>query len=280
MRYTIKYWVLPVVILLLFSNCGGLKNKGVDMSADSVALSTINVLDTTSYKLGNMTQCSVTAEAAITYPAEYKNSEATMALQRLFSDIVLEVPADSVGLSDAFGRFVKNVLSEYGEDVDQIEFEKEDHSIVYKYNSRTEIKAVYNSTGIISFCKQEVTMKNGKLTMTSHTYYNISLNTMSRIEMNNVFAEDVIADVSDLLKRKLLVQLGAKDESDLIDMGYFNLDNLVANNNFAIGDEGLTWTFGTYDIACYSVGETVITLDYETLRPYILENSEIIRLIH
>ena len=78
----------------------------------------------------------------------------------------------------------------------------------------------------------------------------------------------------------MLQQLHAKDDTDLIDMGYFNLDNLIANNNFSIGDEGITWTFGIYDIACYSVGETVITLDYETLKPYILDNSEIAELMN
>ena len=62
-------------------------------------------------------------------------------------------------------------------------------------------------------------------------------------------------------------------------MGYFNLDNLVANNNFSIGEEGLTWTFGIFDIACYSVGETVITLDYKSLKPYMLENNEIADLV-
>lgn len=279
MRYSIKYGMLLMAILIVFSNCGGLKNKKVEMSADTVTLSTVNVLDTTSYKLGNQSQCSVTAEATITFPLEYKDKKTTLALQRLFSDVVLEVPSDSMKISDAFAKFVKNVLNQYGEEVDEIEFEKDDRMIVYKYNSMTDIKAVYNKNGIISFCKEEVTKKNDKTTMTTHTYYNISLNNMSRIELNNVFADDVVSDISDLLKRKLLLQLKAKDEGDLMDMGYFNLDNLLANNNFFVGDRGLTWTFATYEIACYSVGETVITLDYETLKPYMLENSEVIKLI-
>ena len=115
--------------------------------------------------------------------------------------------------------------------------------------------------------------------MTSHSYINISLPSMNVLELSSLFPEESISDISDLLKRKLLVQLNVKDEADLIDMGYFNLDNLVANNNFSIGEEGLTWTFGIFDIACYSVGETVITLDYESLKPYMLENNEIADLV-
>ena len=156
---------------------------------------------------------------------------------------MLDVSSDSMKLAETFQRFAKDVLGQYGEDVDEVEFDKDERVVVYNYNSKTNIKPVYNKNGIISYCKEEVTRKNDKVTMTSHSYINISL-------------------------------------KPLIDIGYFNLDNLIANNNFSIGDEGITWTFGIYDIACYSVGETVITLDYETLKPYILDNSEIAELMN
>lgn len=279
MRDTIKYALLSALLLLLCYSCGGLKNKSLEMSTDSVALRTVNVIDTTSYMLGNDHKCSVTAEATITYPEGYKDEDTTEKLQKIFSSSVLDVPADSIKLSEAFHRFVKNVLNQYGEDVDEVEFDKDERVVVYNYNSRTSIKPVYNKNGIISFCKEEITKKNDKVTMTSHSYINISLPSMNVLELSSLFPEESISDISDLLKRKLLVQLNAKDEADLIDMGYFNLDNLVANNNFSIGEEGITWTFGIFDIACYSVGETVITLDYESLKPYMLENNEIADLV-
>lgn len=280
MRDTIKIGACLTVIVLIFSGCGGLKNKTTELCTDSVALRTVNVIDTTSYMLGNALKCSVTAEAAITFPDGYKDESSTVKLQSLFSSSVLEVNGDSIVLPEAFHRFAKNVLDQYGEDVDEVEYDKDEHVVVYKYNSKTSIKPVYNKNGIISFCKEEVTRKNDKVTMNSHTFINISLNSMSVIELANLFPEESIGDVSDLLKRRLLQQLDAKDETDLIDMGYFNLDNLVANNNFSIGDEGITWIFGIYDIACYSVGETMITLNYEMLKPYMIENNEIADIIN
>ena len=259
--------------MLIMGSCGGLKHKTTELGADSVALRTVNVIDTTSYMLGNARKCSVTAEAAITYPEGYKDDTTTEHLQQLFATCVLDVPADSLKLDETFGRFVKNVLGQYGDEVDEVEYDKDERVVVYDYNSKTSIRPVYNKNGIISFGKEEVTMKNDKVTMITHTYTNISLRSMTVIELNNIFPEESVADVSDLLKRKLLQQLNAKDEGDLIDMGYFNLDNLVAHNNFVIGDDGISWTFGIYEIACYSVGETVILLDYETLKPYMLEST-------
>ena len=112
MRDTIKYALLSALLLLLCYSCGGLKNKSLEMSTDSVALRTVNVIDTTSYMLGNDHKCSVTAEAAITYPDGYKDEDSTQKLQKIFSSSVLDVPADSIKLSEAFHRFVKNVLNQ------------------------------------------------------------------------------------------------------------------------------------------------------------------------
>ena len=120
MRDTIKYASFSALLLLLCYSCGGLKNKSLDMSTDSVTLHTVNVIDTTSYMLGNNHKCSVTAEATITYPEGYKDEDTTEKLQKIFSSSVLDVPADSIKLSESFQRFVKNVLNEYGEDVDEV----------------------------------------------------------------------------------------------------------------------------------------------------------------
>lgn len=279
MRKSIKYVVLSMLVTSLIGSCGGLKSKQPEMSADSVTVNMTDVVDTISYILSDKSQCSVMAEAKIAYPDAYKDKESTAKLQHLFSSVVLDVPSDSIGLNGAFNKFVKNVLGQYGEDADGTKYEDDDREIVYKYNSVTNIYVVYNKDGFLSFCKEETTKKNDVVTMVTHNYYNISLAKMSKIELNNIFAEENISDISDLLKRRLLVQLHAKDESELIDMGYFNLDNLVANNNFRISENGITWTFGTFEIACYSVGETNITLDYDVLKPYILDNSEIAKYV-
>ena len=79
--------------------------------------------------------------------------------------------------------------------------------------------------------------------------------------------------MSQLLKEKLLKQLNVDDEDALTGLGYFNLDNITANDNFYFDENGVTWNYVTYEIACYSVGETQITLDYDALAGYITPKS-------
>lgn len=272
----ISLFFLAVVAL---NSCGGLNSKHQELSSDSVAISYQTIVDTIDYSIDDKSKCHVMAEASIAYPDGYKDSETTAKLQKLFSDVVLDVPSDSVAFNESFSHFIQNILSQYGEDSDAIKYADESSEIIYKFNSTTNISALYNRDGFLVFCKEEVTKKNNATTMTSHYYYNFELDNLSKIELNNIIAESNVADVSDLLKKQLLVQRNVKNESELIDLGYFNLDNLVADNNFFITDSGISWNFGTFEIACYSVGETTITLDYATLKPYILPNSKVAKYI-
>ena len=120
--------------------------------------------------------------------------------------------------------------------------------------------------------------KDGEAATDAHHYINIDLATMSRVDVYDLFAEDALSYVSSLLKDKLLDQVGAKDEEDLIGQGYFNLDNIAVNNNFYFGNDGITWNYTTYEIACYSVGETQITLGFDALSPYVSRESNFIHI--
>lgn len=279
MKRKLKLILCTSAFALFLGSCGGMKTSQPSMSADTVAIDVVNVVDTISYKIGDASQCSVMADAKIAYPNAYKDIETTAKLQRLFTTDILEVPMDSVVLDEAFKKYVNNIVSQYGVTSDSIKYEDEGREIVYKYNSKINVSVVYNKNGIITFCKEETTEKNNVVTMVSHNYYNISLAEISQIKLDNIFSEENVDDISELLKHRLLTQLDVKDESALIDLGYFNLDNLVVNNNFRISDTGITWTFRTYEIACYSVGETDITLEYEMLKPYIMDGSVILQFV-
>ena len=96
---------------------------------------------------------------------------------------------------------------------------------------------------------------------------------MTVMDVYDLFDEAAVPEVAELLKAALLEQTNAKSEDDLIGMGYFNLDNITANGNFYFGENGVTWNYLPYEIACFSVGETQITLDYNALAPYISSRS-------
>ena len=81
-----------------------------------------------------------------------------------------------------------------------------------------------------------------------------------------------------LIKATLVKQLKVKNEEEVINLGYFNLDNLKATNNFCISDRGVTWTYVPYEIALLSVGETNVTVSFDDLEMLMQDNDLVARI--
>lgn len=274
----IGFFVNVVLLAELLVSCNGLSvNSKESAIADTVVIETLMRGDTTSFKMSDGGICKVFANAEIQYPQTYNDKATTHKLQQIFAKEILDVE-DSENIEAALTQFLANVISDYGAEDAIEDSEKDEHVNVYRFSSNIEVRVISNKNDIVSFCKEETTKKNGSVTMKTHTYYNIDYKALEYIDLNKVVGDAHIDDVTKLLKEQLIANLKVKSESELIELGYFNLDNLTANSNFYITKEGITWCYSTYEIACFSVGETQITLSWEKLMPYINEQSSVLQL--
>ena len=157
--------------------------------------------------------------------------------------------------------------------MDEVEYSKSLGKNITNYMTNIDIKVIYNKNGLATFCRHEISFRDEMETMSAHNYYSFDLDSLKKIEIFDLFQEDDLQNVSELLKNKLLVTLNINDEDSLMNLGYFNLDNITVTDNFYFDETGITWNYAIYEIACFSVGETNITLDYEQLSPYINNRS-------
>ncbi len=279
MGKSISLFGLITLITCALSSCnlGSAINASGD--ADTVQISMIEIGDTASFPLITGEKCEVLAKCSVDFPESYINAENTLTLQKLFNNIVLEVE-DTLNANDALNKMAANILDQYGVDEQEnIEHIDEDYEIVFQYANYTNIRTIYNKSEIISFCKTEETIKNNNSTMKSSHYLNFDLQNMSYIDLNQLFPESTHDVLTELLKKKLIKQLDVETEDDVINLGYFNLDNLRVNNNFYINENGITWNFIPYEISLLSVGETSITLDFDDLQMYMLNTPLTERLL-
>lgn len=268
------------LLVLVLVSCGNIKSNANFIVADTVSFKTKALHDAVSYKLSNGKQCAVKTSTLITYPSAYKDSTSTKNLVALFSSSILDINIDSTSIDGAFQQYLKNILGQFGSnttsDIEDCATETcEDNDFTSDFSEYCydiKITPMYNSKNIISFCKEEITKRDGKTTMTSRYYFNFDLASISRLDLNNIFSEEDISQITQLLKEQLMAQLKFTNEDDLYEAGYFNLDNLVANNNFLISNEGISWYYLPYEIACFSIGETKIMLPYSTISQYINDN--------
>ncbi len=277
MKIKIATFALGLIIALASVSCGNMTRRSL-LSADSVKVAQTKVCDKSSLKMSNGEKCDISVTANITFPEQYKDSADTRKLQQLYALIVLDAN-DSVSLDEAVRDYASIYLDQNApnddDDESSADADGDDYDAinVESFDATINITPIYNKNGIVTFCKEEIIKKNGKVTLNTHHYYNIDLEAMAQVVINRLFKSSSLNDLCQLMKEKLMAQNNVKSEDELNELGYYNLPNLSVSNNFYFTDKGVTWSFEPNELAINAVGEPKISLDFDTLKPYFLENS-------
>ena len=263
-----------MLFLFMTAGCGrqsSYKNNVDNM--DSVHVCTMTYADSVSFRHKGNSQCNVKVNINCEYPEFADIDSASNVILNLYIRNVLNVDNEKNGnIADALKELAKMSMSQYGESTDEISYSKAGKNPI-NYKTVIDVKAIQNKNGLVTFCRHEISLRDDRESMTAHDYYNFDLDSLRKIEIFDLFQEDDLQDISELLKKELLEELNVVDEDSLVNLGYFNLDNITVTDNFYFDETGVTWNYAIYEIACYSVGETKITLDYNKLLPYIDDKS-------
>ena len=57
------------------------------------------------------------------------------------------------------------------------------------------------------------------------------------------------------------------DDEELLEL--VEMDSIVPNNNFSVGDSGIEWVFQPYEVGPYALGIVTATLSWKQLKPYL-----------
>jgi len=268
--------LMALLTTLLMPSCRGGAGGHASVN-DTVAIKTQRLSDTTSFVKSNGERMAIYADATIQYPASGDS------LQRLFAQYVLE-GGDTLTLADAMRLVVTNSLHQYDfmtvpqtDEGAQDEAET-DAEVIYKYNTSTRVTPIYNRNGVVTFVRLDVVKKNDKVTSVTHRYYSFDCTTPGFIDVNNLFRDDALSDLCQLLQQQLLSQNNATGNDDLTDMGYFNVENITVTRNFYFDENGMTWSYLPNELAVEAVGEPTITIPYGELQQFECENSLLSRI--
>lgn len=267
--------------MMLSISCGRNANKYADDGKPAVTTKKTQHQSNSSFMMSNGERCTITADATIEYPVKIGENQPADTLQRLFAVYVLE-SGDTLSLADAMSQVVVNSMHQYDfmdgsvsdEDIDA----ESDDLTTLKYATSTRISPIYNKHGVVTFERVDVVKKNDKVTSVTHRYYSFDVVNQTFIDVNNLFRDDAVADVCQLLKQQLLAQNNASGNEQLNDLGYFNVENITVSHNFFFDDNGVTWSYLPNELAVEAVGEPKITIPYGDLKPSLCENSIIDRL--
>ncbi len=262
-----------LLLLLSISSCNG--NNKVTLATDST------VVDD-AFKKSNGELCKIKTRVVISYPTEYKDNGSTQKLKELFYKSVLNTPEDVDDIKAALNNYAKSIINQnsplqVATDGEYVEDDYEDID-VDNFEITINITNVYNNNDLLSFCCERIVKKNDKKTSVTHGYVNLDLQLMKKMTHNDLFISGSEAQINEMLKSKLLEQEGVKNEDELNDLGYYNLQNLSVTDNFYFSDKGITWCYVSGALAVPALGESTLLLPFEDLMRFKCEDSALNRI--
>ena len=247
------------------------KNEGNNVATDSVC--TDRTLIELSYQIPGDTGKKCDVKISLEYPIAYQSESDLSRLNSLLASQIFGTEySQYTSLKDAADTIALRTLNEMKDGLTTLCNEIKLSSEI-TFTSLTQIAPVYNSHDFLSYNSSSYSYEGGAHGMNNSAYYVIYLPTMSRITLNDVIASEYIDDVNQMLINTLVKNLDLKNSEALVDVGYFDPEGITATENFYIDNTGVTWVYNPYEIGCYAIGETAITLTYDDLSYFMPEST-------
>lgn len=261
------YILLFGTLLLILNSCGNKTDNTTAHQCDSLKYNIIAISDS----IKDATGSTIIVNANVALPI---NESGDKDISSVYNKYLLNLKNDSITGENAVITYVKKILDFYKTPAENIPSELEDETEkVSKYEINHNITPIFNSCNIFCVMKNTNMKKDGNSTIETNNYFSFNTSNCSRINIMDIIKDEYSTDINNLLKERLMQQEGVTNQSQLIDLGYFNIDNLSINNNFFFKDNKIVFAYEPYEIACLQVGEVCIALEIDELTPYIKENS-------
>lgn len=261
------YILLFGTLLLILNSCGNKTGNTTAHQCDSLKYNIIAISDS----IKDATGSTIIVNANVALPI---NEGGDKDFSSVYNKYLLNLKNDSITGENAVITYVKKILDFYKTPAENIPSELEDETEkVSKYEINHNITPIFNSCNIFCVMKNTNMKKDGNSTIETNNYFSFNTSNCSRINIMDIIKDEYSTDINNLLKERLMQQEGVTNQSQLIDLGYFNIDNLSINNNFFFVDDKIVFAYEPYEIACLQVGEVYIALELDELTPFIKENS-------
>ncbi len=74
---------------------------------------------------------------------------------------------------------------------------------------------------------------------------------------------------------KIVAQNNVKKADDLLEFGYWGIEDITSNDNFYVDKKGITYIFNPGECAAFTLGEIRVFIPYEEVISVLKANSPI-----
>jgi hypothetical protein len=260
--------------MVAFSAC---ENKKTDapnnIVYDSITVSKIYHLENDSTK----PSCSV--KIKFVFPSQYQDTTILTKIQREFNYALMENESyESLSPANAVDKFITDYIANYKEAA-KVQFpdwatseETDDYFSFYKTMNS---EVLFDQGGIISYQTSSMDFKGGANSSTFYKNVIIDLKTGDIVTEKDIFIPEYKKLLNAMLTDKIVAQNNVKKAEDLLEFGYWGIEDIASNNNFSIDSKGITYLFNQGEYSAPSLGTIKVPFTFSELSPILKENSPI-----
>ena len=284
MKHVKGVCLFTVVILLSFLFSCGKKDKMAkenEISFDSIRI------EASQHLFNDTSKPNCNLDMRFTFPVKYSNKEVLTKIQQKFIESFLGEDYKELTAQNAAEQFKKDYLEEYKnrekEYLEDQERKAEDEIIPsrwYSYYKSGNIDIYYNKANILSCIFFIDSFYGGNNSEKNFIYVTFDLTNGNTLKEEDLFIDNYEDELNKLIFNTLAEKNQAKDEHELIQMGYFGATELASNENFIIDEKGITYLYNEREIASELLGSIQVFLPYEKLESILKEGTLVSQFIN
>ncbi len=273
MRKNILVIIASLALVALFASSCFNKEKGIKF--DNLAIKEQVYL----FADNDTTKPFANVEIDFTYPKNYKSKEDLLKLQKIFigtffDDMSYDSLSPKEALNAYFDKYTndyRNLGNQYYEDMGNLEEDNQPSWYWYQLFKSNEI--LFEDESILSYSVEHYYYEGGAHGSLSAMYYTIDLNNLTTITEENIFKPNFHHLLTERIVENLMKKYDVTTPEDLLNEGFFDINDIAPNNNFWLNNQGVHYIFNQYEIAPYSMGPIEVTIPYQEIQSIIIPES-------
>ncbi len=268
---------LFVMALLVLSSCKTEKKTDVpnDVVYDSISVARIYHLDNDSTK----PSCSL--KINYIFPIKYTDEKVLANMQKELNYAMMEDEKyENLKPAAAVDKYIEDYIENYKNDAkEQFPDWQDSHDTedYFSYYKTLNTKILFDMGGITSYQISSMDYKGGANSSTAYRNIVLDLQTGNTVKEQDIFRSEYKKLLNDMLIRKIVNQNKVQKPEDLLEFGYWGIEDLTSNNNFSVDSAGLTYIFNPGEYSAPSLGEIRVFLPYNEIQDMLNINSPIYR---
>lgn len=273
MRKNILVIIASLALVALFASSCFNKEKGIKF--DNLAIKEQVYL----FADNDTTKPFANVDIDFTYPKNYKSKEDLLKLQKIFigtffNDMSYDSLSPKEALNAYFDKYTndyRDLGNQYYEDMGNLEGDNQPSWYWYQLFKSNEI--LFEDESILSYSVEHYYYEGGAHGSLSAMYYTIDLNNLTTITEENIFKPNFHHLLTERIVENLMKKYDVTTPEDLLNEGFFDINDIAPNNNFWLNNQGVHYIFNQYEIAPYSMGPIEVTIPYQEIQSIIIPES-------